>query len=191
MEAKKLDKVTLEEYLEIEQTTQIKHEYHDGTIYAMSGGTIEHGLISGNTFGEIKFALRKKGSDCKAINSEVKLHIQSLNKYVYPDVMVICGEMETADNESNAIVNPTVIVEVLSKSTESYDRGDKFFIYRQIDSLKEYILIDQYKAQVEVYQRQSDLWKIQRVTGIDNQFEIASLGISVNLKDIYENVHFK
>lgn len=190
MEARKLDNLTVTEYIEVERETQTKYEYHDGSIFAMSGGTIEHGLISGNIFGEIKFGLRSKGGDCTALNSEVKLFIKPLNKYVYPDVMVVCGEIEKSNDEADAVVNPTVIVEVLSKTTESYDRGDKFFIYRQIETLREYILIDQYKPQIEVFRREADLWNIQRVTGLDQALEISSLGITVSLKNIYENVDF-
>ena len=124
--------ISIEDYIALEQATNTRYEYHDGTIYAMAGGSIEHGLISGNTYGELKFNLREKGSDCKAINNDVKLHVESLNKFLYPDVMVVCGEMERSTKEKNAVVNPSVIIEVLSNSTEAYDRGDKFFAYRQI-----------------------------------------------------------
>ena len=190
MEDKKLNHLTVAEYIKIEEETQTKHEYHNGIIIAMSGGTIEHGIISGNTYGEIKFALRKKGSRCKAINNDVKLHIESLNKYVYPDVMVVCDKIERSSEEQYGIINPAVIVEVLSKSTESYDRGDKFYMYRQIPTLKEYILIDQYKAQVEVFSRQKQLWNIKRINGIDEILEIPSIGISILMKNIYEDIIF-
>lgn len=190
MEAKKLDNLSVAEYIAVERTTQTRHEYHDGRIFAMSGGTLEHGLISGNTFGELKFGLRKKNSDCTAINSDVKVYVKSLNKYVYPDVMVVCGEIEKSADEAGAVMNPTVIVEVLSQSTESYDRGDKFYIYRQIETLKEYILIDQYQPQVEVFRREADLWNIQRISGIEQDLEIKSLGLTIALGGIYEGVDF-
>jgi len=190
MDEKKLNNLSVAKYIEVEKQTDTRHEYHDGSIFALAGGTVEHGLISGNAFGEIKIALRRKKSSCKPINSEVKLFIRSLNKYVYPDVMVVCGEIEKSDEESNALVNPVVIIEVLSKNTESYDRGDKFYIYRQIPSLKEYILIDQYKPQVEIYKRQSELWEISRISGLDQSFEISALGIRVDLKNIYEDINF-
>lgn len=190
MEAKKLENLSLAEYLQIEKEADTRYEYHNGKIFAMAGGTVEHGLISGNTYGEIRMALRRKNSDCTPINSDVKLHIISLNKFLYPDVMVICGEIERSEAEKDAIINPTVIVEVLSQSTESYDRGDKFFSYRQIASLKEYILIDQYKAQIDAYVREEDLWKIMRIEGMDKELNLDSLGITISLKDIYENVSF-
>lgn len=178
------------EYLAIEQSTNTKYEYHDGTIFAMAGGTVEHGFISGNIYGEIKFGLRNANRDCTVINSEVKLQIEHSNKFLYPDGMVVCGEVKRAKDKKHAISNPAVIIEVLSKSTESYDRGDKFFIYRQIDSVMEYILINQYKAQVEIFKRESDLWKITRIEGLDQRLEISTLGISIELKNIYENVVF-
>lgn len=190
MEAKKLNHLTVAEYIKIEEETQTKHEYHNGTIVAMSGGTIEHGIISGNTYGEMKFALREKDSVCKAINNDVKLHIESLNKYVYPDVMVVCDKIERSSEEQYGIINLVVIVEVLSKSTESYDRGDKFYMYRQIPTLKEYILIDQYKAQVEVFSRQKQLWNIKRISGIDEILEIPSIGVNILMKNIYEDIIF-
>ncbi|MEL7247479.1 MAG: Uma2 family endonuclease [Bacteroidota bacterium] len=190
MEAKKLDNVSIAEYVAIEQAEDLRYEYHNGKIFAMAGGTVEHGLISGNVYGEIKFALRNKGSNCTVLNSEVKLHIEASNKFVYPDVMVVCNELERSSIEENAIINPVVIIEVLSKSTESYDRGDKFFAYRQLPTLKEYILIDQYQAQIDIYERQSNLWKITRKNELTDLFKIHSLDIEIPLASIYEQIKF-
>jgi Uma2 family endonuclease len=133
----KLDSLTIEEYLSIESASDSKHEYHNGYIYAMAGGTLNHGLICGNIYGEIRAGLKENHSDCKAINSEVKLYIQSLNSFLYPDTKVICGGIEQSNKEVNAVTNPSIIVEVLSKTTAHYDRGDKFYFYRQIPSLQE------------------------------------------------------
>lgn len=190
MEAKRLDNLSIAEYIAIEKETHTKHEYHDGELFAMAGGTIEHGIISGNTFGEIKFALREKKSSCRALNSDVKLHIQASNKFLYPDVMVVRGEIERSNDETSAVTNPVVIVEVLSRSTESYDRGDKFFAYKDLPTLQEYILVDQYKAQVEIYSRRSDLWSINRISGLDQQLEISYLEITLELENIYEGISF-
>lgn len=191
MEAKKLENVTLEEYQALERSTDTKHEYHDGTIFSMAGGTIEHGLIAGNVYGEIKLGLREKGANCTATNSEVKLHVKDANKFLYPDCMVICGEIETSEIDENSVTNPVVIIEVLSSSTENYDRGAKFHAYRSISTLKEYMLIDQYQASVELFSRRGDLWKIMRIEGIDNELELTSLGVTIKLKGIYENIVFK
>ncbi len=190
MEARKLDNVSVAEYLAIEQTEDCRYEYHDGKIFAMAGGTVEHGLISGNVYGEIKFALRNGSSKCTVLNSEVKLHIEASNKFVYSDVMVVCDELERSSIEENAIVNPVVIIEVLSKSTESYDRGDKFFAYRQIPTLKEYILIDQYQPQIDIYERQAGLWKITRKNALSSLIQIHALGIEISLANIYEQIKF-
>lgn len=191
MEVKRLNNLSLSEYLAIEQKTQTKHEYHAGTIFAMSGGSIENGLINGNTFGALKFKLRDKKNKYIAINSEVKLHITDMNKYVYSDAMVVCEELERSNETIDAVTNPSIIVEVLSESTESYDRGDKFYFYRQIPSLQVYILINQYQPQVEIYTRKSDLWKIQRVFGLDQSFELPILKIFINLSDLYEGINFE
>lgn len=186
MNAHKLTNVTIQEYLEIEKETQTKYEYHNGSIYALAGGTLNHGIICGNIFGELRTGLKENA--CTAINSEVKLFIQSENRFVYPGAMVICGEIQTSEKEKNSIINPRLIVEVLSKSTASYDRGDKFHMYRQIESLEEYVLIEQEKPLVEIYQKKSDLWKITRVEGLENEIHLASLNVNIKLQDIYDDV---
>jgi len=188
MEAHKLDDLSLTEYIALEQSTDTKYEYHDGKVFAMAGGTLEHGLISGNIFAEVRGMIRKQDKNCTAINNEVKLYIPAMNKYLYPDAMAICDPLERAEEEPNAILNPTVIIEVLSRSTESYDRGDKFHYYRKIKTLQEYLLIDQYKPQIDAYSKTQDLWKITRVEGLDAQISIASLGISLSLAAIYDGV---
>ena len=186
MEAKKTKKLSIAEYIQLEENTNTKHEFHDGEVYAMAGGTIEHGLICGNIYAALKSTLGK--GRCKAINGEVKLHVKASNKFLYPDAMVICGDMERSEKEDTALINPSIIIEVLSKSTESYDRGDKFFIYRSIPSLQEYILIDQYKYQADIYKRKNDFWKITRVNGLDSILEVEFLSISIPFAAIYEDL---
>ncbi len=190
MEAKKLENVTIAEYLALEKEAQEKYEYHDGYIYSMAGGTYNHGVICGNIFGEVRTGLANKNDNCRALLSEIKLHIQSENSFVYPDTMVICGEVEHSTLESNAVVNPVVVVEVLSKTTATYDRGDKFYLYRQLKSVQEYVLIEQEKPQVELYQRQADLWKISRFKGIDTAFTLSSIMLTIQIRDLYEGVGF-
>lgn len=190
MDAKKLNNLTVAEYIQIEEDANQKYEYHDGRIYALAGGSLNHGLICGNIFGELRSGLREKGDECKAMTSEIKLYIQSENAFVYPDAMVVCGEINKSTKNRHAIINPIIIVEVLSKSTESYDRGDKFYKYRQIQSLQEYILIDQSKPQIEIYRRQNELWQITRVSGLDKSISIHSTGIEIKLSDIYQDVDF-
>lgn len=190
MEAHRLNNLSIQEYVSIEKDSNTRYEYHDGYIYAMAGGTLNHGLICGNVFGEIRSALKEKGKNCTVINSEVKLHIQEKNKFLYPDAMVICGEIEQSDEEKNSVTNPNVIVEVLSKTTASYDRGDKFYFYRQIKSLKEYILIEQDNAQIEIYTRKSQLWKITRIVGLDQELFIPTLNVTIPLAGIYQDIKF-
>ena len=187
MEAPKLNNLTVKEYIKIEQQTDTKYEYHDGEIFAMAGGTLNHGLICGNVFGEFRNALREKGSPCRVLNSEVKLNIKKKDCFLYPDAMVICDKIENSDFETNSITHPVVIIEVLSKSTANYDRGEKFFLYALIESLEEYILIDQEKKRVEVFSRRGELWKITRFTQVDKIVPISSLGIDINIEEIYRD----
>jgi len=190
MDAKKLNKVTVKEYLQIERESQQRYEFHDGFIFALAGGTLNHGLICGNIFAKIWSGLAEKNSPCKAMTSEIKLHVHSERSFLYPDTMVVCGEIEKSRVEPNAIANPVLIVEVLSKTTSAYDRGDKFFLYRQIPGLQEYMLIEQDKAQAEVYKRESGLWRITRVTGLDKSVPLSSVGLEISLADIYRDVEF-
>lgn len=190
MQVKKLNKISIEEYIAIEQANDTKYEYHNGSIYAMAGGTMNHGFISGNVYSAIKVSLRAKNKKCTAMTSELKLRIEVKNSYVYPDAMVVCGDIETSDRKPDAVTNPTVIIEVLSKSTAAYDRGDKFYLYRQIESLQEYVLIEQEKAEIEVYSKKGDLWQITRFTGLDTKLFLSSIDVAVSLSEIYEDVVF-
>jgi len=190
MEARESNNTSIQEYIAIEEENNCKYEFHDGKLMAMAGGTLEHGLICGNIFAELRNALKKQAFECSVLNSEIKLYIEAKNTFVYPDAMVICDEIETSEKEKNAVTNPVVIVEVLSKLTESYDRGDKFYLYRQIPKFKEYILIEQYKKQVEIYQKNGDLWKITRYNEPEKKFKIQTLEIELELDLIYEGVTF-
>lgn len=190
MEAEKLNRLSLEEYVAIEQETQIKYEYHDGRIYNMAGGTLNHGLISGNIFGEIRTRLRDKGSNCRVINSEIKVHVNTKNCFLYPDTMVVCGEIKQSATEPNALTNPRVIIEVLSKSTGNYDRGDKFYLYKQLPSFEEYILIEQNKPQIDLYRKEGDFWHLSRVEGLENELEIRTIGLKIKLEEIYFDIVF-
>lgn len=187
MKAYNLPKLTVAEYIKQEEESDCKYEYHDGKIYALAGGSLNHGLISGNAHLEIGIAVRNKGKNCLPFNSDVKLHIASTNSYVYPDAMVICGEIEEAEQNKEAVTNPVLIIEVLSKSTSSYDRGDKFYLYRQIPNFREYVLIEQDKYIVDVHYKHenSDLWKITRYEGLDKTVKFHSLEIEVSMESLY------
>lgn len=193
MDARKLDHISLKEYQSIEIQNQTRYEFHNGSIHAMAGGTIAHGLLCGNIFAELRSTLKDNNSNCTALSSEIKLHIEAVNSFVYPDAMVICAELKASETDKNAVTNPILIVEVLSKSTANYDRGDKFYKYRQIPTLREYVLIEQEKAVVEVYSRQatSDLWRIMRVEGLAKKVVLTSIGVDIELGALYEGVNLE
>ncbi len=190
MKAHKLSKITVEEYIQYEVETGQKYEFHDGLIYALAGGSIEHALLIGNIYSELRNGLKKKNSNCKPITNDAKLHIEKENKYVYPDSMVICGEIDRSTETNNAVTNPILIVEVLSKSTIEYDRGDKFYFYRQIPTLQEYVLIEQNRYVVEVYYKKekNDLWRISRYEGLDQIIKFQSIDIEINMAELYFDI---
>lgn len=188
MAEKKLDTFTIEEYLILEDQADIKSEYEHGKITAMSGGTLNHGIIGNNTNTELSNLVRGKGANCVTINGDVKIFIEKADSFVYPDGMVICGDIQTADRDKNSVINPMLIVEVLSKSTESYDRGDKFHKYCSLPSFREYVLIDQYKPVIDIlYKEDSSYWKMTTTIGMDKSIYLNTLDRYVKMSDIYRN----
>ncbi len=182
---------SIEEYLELEAKSELRHEYEDGLILEMSGGSINHGRICGNAYTGFRHRLRDKNADCEAFPDNVKVRLEAINQFVYPDTMVVCGKVERSDKDPESIINPRVVVEVLSKSTVDYDRGDKFHKYMQLESFREYILIDQYRFVVETfYKNEQGFWEISRVTGEEGELYIKSFDFSIPLKELYQNVEF-
>lgn len=183
--------LTEEEYLALERESEIKHEYIDGEIYAMPGGSEPHILIGVNLTRELSNRLRKSG--CITYNSEMRVRINPTRNYTYPDVTVVCGQRELADDESIAtLLNPTLIIEVLSPSTEAYDRGKKFQEYRKLDSLKEYVLVAQDEARIERFTRNADdTWVLSTVEGVEAHFRLSSIDVKLALEDVFEGVVFK
>jgi Uma2 family endonuclease len=178
-------KYTIEEYLEMEQASQEKHEYYQGEVFAMSGPKVPHGIISGNTF--LALGNQLKGKQCRPFNSEQRIHIEKNTLFTYPDIFVVCGEIETRNNDEWNILNPTVIVEILSPSTRDYDRGQKFKLYRDIPSLKEYILIDSEFINIEVFFLNDEgHWELREYKSIDDSFALKSIQVHLDLKEIYE-----
>lgn len=193
MKAHKISPLNITEYLKQEQDTDSKYEYHNGTIYALAGGTLNHTLLCGNIYNEIRRALENKQSNCISLTSEAKLHVkksEDSNSFVYPDAMVVCGAINLSEVDKNSIVNPILIVEVLSKSTSGYDRGDKFHLYRQLPSFKEYVLIEQEKHVVDVHYKpdNSNLWRIIRYEGLNEMISLTSLGIEISMRKLYQNI---
>lgn len=181
--------ISIEEYLEQEETALEKHEYYYGEVFAMAGGTVNHNTIMGNTLSEINQFL--KGKACRVFPSDLKVQIEANSLFTYPDISLVCGPLERWKNRDDVITNPVVIIEVLSRSTENYDRGQKFKLYRAIPSLQEYILISSTEALVEHYKKQAaHAWTLNEKKGLENSLEIETVQFSCALSDIYRDVSF-
>ena len=180
----KLDYLTPEEYLAIERHAEYKSEYVDGVMYAMAGGSPRHNLVSGSIHTLINVHLWE--SPCKVFNSEMKVRVPSSRKYHYPDVTIVCEKPEYADDEKDVLLNPLLIVEVLSKSTQGYDKGKKFLYYQEIDSFREYLLVAQDQPVVQHYVRQPDgSWIYKKIEGMEQGVQLATINFQLKLKDIY------
>jgi Uma2 family endonuclease len=180
---------TPEEYLLLEENAEYKSEYRDGEIIAMTGGTTNHNKIAGNFYK--KFPLTIDGQDYEIFINDVRLWIERPKMYTYPDVMVVRGEPIYQGSAQTVITNPSLIVEVLSKSTQNYDRTDKFDYYCCIPEFKEYILIDQYKYSVKQFAKNSDNeWTLITYQGEDAVLKLKSVDFEISFKDIYERVKF-
>ncbi len=181
--------LTVEEYVALERSAERRSEYLKGEMFAMTGASIKHNLIAGNIFAELKQQLRK--TDCNAFISDMRVGVPAAELYTYPDVVVVCGEPKLEDEYLDTLLNPVLIIEVLSKSTASYDRVTKFGYYRTIESLVEYVLVAQDQHKVEQYTKQPDgRWLITDIGSPEARVELTSVGCTLALKDIYEKVEF-
>jgi Uma2 family endonuclease len=180
---------TLQEYFAREEVADYRSEYYRGEIFAMSGGSIRHNTICANTIAGLKSRLR--GSTCRAFTSDQRIRVPADDFDTYPDVSVTCGEIELDTIDRHAIVNPRLLVEVLSPSTESYNRGKKFDLYRDAESLREYILVSQDEPLVERFIKQTDgSWNLVVYKGLEATLELPSISCSIPLAEIYEDVTF-
>lgn len=181
---------TPEEYLELESAADYKSEYIDGKIIPMAGGSTNHNRIAGNLYAALNYAFRQQ--DYEVFIGDVRLWIPNKRIYTYPDVMVVAGEPEYFNNRTDTITNPQVIVEVLSKSTESYDREDKFRAYRTIATFEEYLLIDQTRILVEHYSKTGKKrWELREYDEEDVAIALNSLPFEISLQDLYNKVKFE
>lgn len=177
--------LTPEEYLTIERQSEYKSEYVDGVMYAMSGASFKHNVIVANVVAELVQQLR--GRPCRALPSDIKVRMPDSRKFFYPDVSVVCGEPQFHDDRSDVILNPTLIVEVLSESTAGFDRGEKFQAYQQLSSLQEYLLISQDKIFIEQYVRQArEKWTYIAVVGLESSLALPSIECTLSLKAVYD-----
>jgi Uma2 family endonuclease len=181
--------VSPEEYLEREKSADNKHEYYDGQIIAMAGATENHNRIVANLIGELHKFL--KGKNCDVFPSDLRVTTPFFSSFMYPDVSIVCGEVEKQDDQFDTITNPAVIIEVMSPSTKERDLGFKFWYYLQIPSLKEYILVDTATYTVKTIIKQSDnSFTVFNTEGIKASLNINAIGMELSLADIYYKVSF-
>lgn len=183
-------RLTPEEYLAFERQCEYKNEYYNGEVFAMTGASRRHNLITVNIGAELRQQL--KNGPCEVYASEMRVQIPSTTNYFYPDVSVTCGEPQLADNYFDTLLNPTLVVEVLSPSTELFDRGRKFEQYRNIESLSEYLLVAQDKILVERYTRQPDGdWRLSLFSKAGDSVRLESVGCELAVSEIYSKVRFE
>ena len=196
--------VTPEEYLAAERRSEIKHEYDRGFIIAMAGASRWHNVITSSLNREIctqlkgrtcetyanEMRIHLKGRPCEAFVSDMRILVADTGLYTYPDLVIACGEPRFLDAETDTLINPVAIVEVLSPSTEAYDRGKKFAHYRRIPSLVEFVLVAQDRPLIERFTRRGDEWALATFEGLDATLALESAGVRVPLREIYDRVDF-
>ena len=188
MVAEPQHQITAQEYLAFERRAEEKHEFVEGIIYVMSGGTREHGLVNANVVGELRDRLRSR--PCEAYGGNVRVKVSETGAYVYPDVVVACGDIQFEDIESDTLLNPLVVIEVLSPTTEAYDRGKKAALYRQMPSLQHYVLVAQDRVSVEVFTRQGGQWGLTEATRLAETVRLDAIDCDLPLAEVYAKVQF-
>ena len=182
-------KLTAKDYLDFERNSDIKHEFFDGEVFAMSGAKRNHNKITTNLSGLVWQHL--KGKNCETYSNDMRVFVPETGLYTYPDLVVVRGEPQFQDEVFDTLLNPVLLIEVLSDSTESYDRGKKFQHYRSIESLQEYILVSQNEARVEKYVRHGDgFWLLSEAVGINSEIEFSSIECKIQLAEIYDKIDF-
>lgn len=182
-------RMTQTEYLAFERASEIKHEYSNGQVYAMTGASEAHNLICVNLITALKTQLRSR--PCKVYPSDMRLQVTASGLYTYPDVSVICGPARFADDKRDTLLNPTVLIEILSSSTEGYDRGKKFQHYRELPSLREYLLVAQDSPRIERYLLPEEgAWTLTDTNGLSAELVLPSIGCALALADVYDLVTF-
>lgn len=189
--AKQQQRYSLQEYYTLEDAADTRHEFHDGEILAMAGGSMSHSQICFNLAGELR--TRLKGKPCQGFESNLRTRIDASNRNVYPDISIVCGpvERDQRDPSMGTITNPSVVIEVISPSTERYDRTEKRDHYLKLPSLKAHVLVDQDRPRVEVLSRTEDgRWELSFATGLDASLKIDALGVEIPLREVYDRVEF-
>ncbi|PWU19238.1 MAG: hypothetical protein C5B50_07010 [Verrucomicrobia bacterium] len=187
--AQNLARLTEADYLRIERQAQFRSEFFDGEMFAMAGGMRAHSLIATNLAGLLTNAL--KGSDCVAYNTDLRVKIEATGLLTYPDISIVCGEQRFLDEQEDTLLNPVLIIEVLSDSTEAYDRGKKFEHYRQIPSCREYLLVSQKEPRIEQFVGKSNgEWTLKEASGVEAEIKLVSLGTVFRLAEVFAKVQF-
>ena len=181
-------KLTPEQYLDQEEKASFKSEYLAGYVYAMAGGSYTHHRINVNMAREV--STRLKGRDCEAMPSELRVWMPAVENFLYPDGAVICGSPRFRGGRNDVVENPTVVFEILSESTEKYDRGAKFHSYQTIPELRQYVLISQNQPMVEVFTRDGDRWILRTYRGLDSVAEFESIDVQLPMRELYDRVEF-
>ena len=176
---------TVEEYLAFEQESDVKYEYIDGEIYAMSGCTDKHSSIAVNCTTEL--GIQTRGKKCRVFNSDMKVKVSDI-KYVYPDFSVVCGPAEFSDDKHTMLKNPTLVAEVMSESSVDYDKGSKADYYRGLPSVQAYLVIDQEKVFAQLYTRQASGWHLREYTTLNDVIPLDNINCSLQMSEIYRDI---
>jgi Uma2 family endonuclease len=178
-------KLTVEEYLQWEKASSQKHEFYRGEVFAMSGASARHNVISKNLTRDLATAL--KGHPCQPYGSDFRVHIPENTLFTYPDISIVCGDIVSSEEDEDSFLHPTIVIEILSPSTKSYDRGEKFKLYRDIPTLKEYILVDSESINIEAWRiNEKNKWELHEYNSLDQQLQLPTLSLTLSLADIYE-----
>jgi Uma2 family endonuclease len=178
-------KLSIEEYLEMENASSEKHEYYKGEVFAMSGAKLTHNIITKNLL--ISLAIKLKGKSCRPFGSDQRIHIEANTLFTYPDISIICGDIITRNNDDYNVINPTVLIEVLSPSTKNYDRGEKFKLYRDIPTLKEYVVVDSESMHIEIFRLNANYhWELEEYTKDAESILIQSINTPLSLAEVYD-----
>lgn len=182
---------TPEEYLALEEKSPVKNEYFQGHIYQMTGASFNHNVITANLSGLFYQAFNEK--PCQHFIADMRLLVKTNGLYTYPDLMAVCGPVDLVTGQLETLTNPLLIIEVLSDSTAEYDRTTKFELYKGLDSLKNYVLVDQHRPYIQVFNRLENdphLWVLESFSGLESQVKFPALELSLNLTDIYKRIEW-
>jgi len=178
-------KISIDEYLEMENASSEKHEYYQGEIFAISGAKVPHNIIATNLV--VALTIKLKGKSCRPFNSDQRIHVEANTLFTYPDISIICGDIITRNNDDYNVLNPTVLIEVLSRSTKNYDGGEKFKLYRNIPTLREYVLVDSESIHIEIFRlNANNHWELEEYNKGSRTILIQAINTPLSIEEIYE-----